>query len=244
MLVLYDREEGPYRDNGLQPLLEQYEPLSSVDLAIAMEPTDNTLQLGCVGSVHARVTFKGKAAHSARPWQGENAIHKAGPMLVKLLGMQPRDVELGGLVFREAISATMARGGVATNTVPPELEININHRFAPVLPTEATVERAIREIRELAQGATVEITDIAPPGPVPVDNPVLEHIQSIAHLPVEPKQAWTDVARLAVFGVDGVNFGPGATAQAHQAGEWVSVDALVRSYDILRQVLTLPMEGV
>src|SRR5262249_39023130 len=35
MLVLYDREEGPYGDNGLQPLLDRYEILKGVDLAIA-----------------------------------------------------------------------------------------------------------------------------------------------------------------------------------------------------------------
>ncbi len=244
MIVLYDREEGPYRSNGLQPLLEQYEPLSAIDLALAMEPTDNTLQLGCVGSVHAKVIFRGRAAHSARPWQGENAIHKAGPMLTKLLDAKPRDVEIGGLVFREATSVTLARGGVAANTVPPEFEVNVNHRFAPVTPTEAAIERAIREIKDLAQGATVEITDISPPGPVPIDNPILEHIQAIAHLDVQPKQAWTDVARLATFGIDGVNFGPGSPAQAHQAGEWVSIAALVKAYEILSEVLTLAMEGL
>jgi succinyl-diaminopimelate desuccinylase len=244
VIVLYDREEGPYLTNGLQPLLDAYEPLSAIDLAIAMEPTDNTLQLGCVGSIHARVVFKGRAAHSARPWQGQNAIHMAGPLLVKLHERQPRDVEIHGLVFRESVSATMAKGGLASNTVPGEFELNLNYRFAPAAPAAAGVERVIRELKELATGAVVEITDISPAGPVPIDNPVLEHIQSIAHLKVEPKQAWTDVARLATHGIDAVNFGPGSTAQAHQAGEWVSLDALVKSYEILSDVLSLPMEGI
>jgi succinyl-diaminopimelate desuccinylase len=56
-------------------------------------------------------------------------------------------------------------------------------------------------------------------------------------VPVEPKQAWTDVARLAVHGIAAVNLGPGATAQAHQRGEWVEIDALERGYRIYERFL-------
>ncbi len=244
VLVLYDREEGPYDGNGLQPLLERYEMLRGIDLAIAMEPTDNTLQLGCMGGIHGRFIFHGKAAHSARPWQGENAIHKAGPLLTHLLERPTKDVEVAGLIFREALSATLAKGGRARNTVPDQFELNLNYRFAPVAPIAATTQRAIRELQQLAgDAAEVRIVDVAPPGPVPTDNPILDHLQAHAQLPVEPKQAWTDVARLSAHGIDAVNFGPGAASQAHQKGEWVAHSALTRSFEVLSTVLSMPLEG-
>ncbi len=61
-----------------------------------LEPSDNKLSLGASGSIHATVTFKGRTAHSARPWQGENAIHKAGAFLCDLAALAPREVMLDG----------------------------------------------------------------------------------------------------------------------------------------------------
>ena len=244
MLILYDREEGAYSDNGLQPLLDRYEMLRDIDLAIAMEPTDNSLQLGCMGGVHARITFRGRAAHSGRPWQGENAIHKAGPFLTELRDRPFKEVDVEGLTFREAVSITLASGGRARNVIPDRFDLNLNFRFAPVGDPDQAVENVVSEIRRMAGDAEVEIVDVAPPGPVPVDNPIVEHLQGLANLDVQPKQAWTDVARLAAHGVDAVNFGPGFGAQAHQAGEWISLDAMAHAYDVLARALTAPLDAL
>ena len=49
-----------------------------------MEPTANALEVGCLGNLNATVTVRGRAAHSARPWLGENAIHAAIAALAPL----------------------------------------------------------------------------------------------------------------------------------------------------------------
>jgi succinyl-diaminopimelate desuccinylase len=60
-------------------------------------------------------------------------------------------------------------------------------------------------------------------------------------VPVEAKQAWTDVARLAAHGVAAANLGPGATSQAHQRGEWVEIPALELGYGIYEAFLSEPL---
>jgi succinyl-diaminopimelate desuccinylase len=238
--VFYDAEEGPYEDDGLRPLLAAKPRLREVQCAFVLEPTSNTLQLGCLGTLHAEVTFTGRAAHSARPWQGENAIHKAGPMLQELARSVPNDVTVGGLVFRETVSATVAHGGGARNVVPDRMTLNLNHRFAPEpgIAQDAAVAKAKARVQAVAAGAQCRIVDVAPPGPVPSDNPILSHFRRVAPVAVEPKQAWTDVALLAEAGIAACNFGPGDPALAHQADEFISMNAMVDTYDILRRVLT------
>jgi succinyl-diaminopimelate desuccinylase len=241
LLVLYDAEEGPYDQSGLGPLLDEIEMLQQIDLAIALEPTDNSLQLGCLGAIHAGITFRGRAAHSGRPWEGDNAIHKGGAFLSRLAERRVRTASVGRLPFRESMSVTLASGGSARNVVPDRFELNLNVRFAATADIPAAIEAAKREVRELAAGAEVDFRDVAPPGPVPIENPILDHLRRLGELRVEPKEAWTDVARLAAHGIDAVNFGPGQGNQAHQAGEWASSETLVTAYEILTRTLSTPL---
>jgi succinyl-diaminopimelate desuccinylase len=185
--------------------------------------------------MHATLTFAGRSAHSARPWQGENAIHKAGPLLDHLRTRQPREVRIGELTYREVMSVTRIEGFTGRNVVPARCELNLNFRFAP----GRSLEEAEAEVRALAQrfGADCAVTDRAPSGPAILDNPLLQELRALTAAPVEAKQAWTDVAQLAQLGIPAANFGPGEQAQAHQKGESSSEESLRRAYAMLERFL-------
>ena len=235
LLMLYEREEGPYLDSGLPPLLQLLESPELLRLAIAMEPTDNVVQVGCVGSIHATMRVRGQSAHSARPWQGENAIHMAGALLLELGRMKPKEVAVSGFHFREVMSVTKAAGGTTRNVVPDLMEMNLNYRFAP----GKTISQAKADVEAfIGNRAELEFTDLAPSGRVCTDNPLFQRLLQTTALAAESKQAWTDVARLSELGIDGVNYGPGDTAQAHQADESASVAALALAYRKLEAFLT------
>ena len=235
LLVFYEREEGPFQESGLGPLFERVPELKKLRFAIAMEPTDGAVQVGCVGTLHATLKFEGKAAHSARPWQGKNAIHAAGPVLNELAARERKAVIVQGHTFYEVMSATLAKGGRARNVVADSFELNVNYRFAP----GKSLEEAQKDVHDFAAGrCAVTFTDLAPSGRLCGDNPFFQQLEKLSARPAEAKQAWTDVARFSELGVDAVNYGPGETAQAHQHHESASVAALQHAYDALHSLLT------
>ena len=230
--VLYACEEGPF-DGSEMPLVyaAARQLFDATDLAVCMEPTDNNLELGCLGTCHAEVVFTGKRAHSARPWQGENAIHKAAGLLERLAETPREEHVFHGLTFFEVVSATAVNYRGARNVVPDQCTLNINYRFAPGKDEEDVIAR-LSEI--VGEDATFEVVDFCPAGLVCGDNPLLTDLRDVAgDFDVRAKQAWTDVGRLSHLGIDAVNWGPGATSQAHQMGEWVAVSALDRAREIL-----------
>jgi succinyl-diaminopimelate desuccinylase len=236
-LVFYAREEGPYAENELGVVLDRDREIGEASFALALEPSDNKLQLGSGGSVHASVRFSGRTAHSARPWQGENAIHKAAPLLARLAALLPETTRVDGLEWRRVTSATLASGGRAKNVIPDAFELNLNHRFGP----DITLEQAKQHVVELVAGeAEVVFTDLSPAAPPLRHHPLVQALAESGVRAVEPKQAWTDVARFFAHGIPAANFGPGVQAQAHQRNEWTLVSQLDEGLAILERWLARP----
>jgi succinyl-diaminopimelate desuccinylase len=230
-LLFFGREELPIARSALLPLLDRSAAVRAADLAIVMEPTSNALQIGCLGNLDAGVTFRGRSAHSARPWLGENAIHAAVRGLRGLADAGIVDVEVDGLVYREVASVTMIEGGVAANVIPAEVRCRVNLRYAP---SRAPAEAEAWLLEMLAgSGAEIDVLSNAPPGPVSARNPLVARLRDAGGLAVGPKQAWTPVAEFATAGVDAVNFGPGDPALAHGEDELVEAASLARCFEVL-----------
>ena len=231
-LVFYAREEGPYAENELGPVLELDEDLRAIDLAVCLEPSDNRLHVGCCGAIHASVTFEGRTSHSARPWEGENAIVKAAPLLARLAALTPIEHAVDGHVYRTVTTVTLASGGRGRNVVPDRFSLNLNHRFAPT----TSLEQAQADVRALVGtdgDPQIEFTDLSPAALPNTSHPLVKKLISAGVRGVEPKQAWTDVARFSALGIPAVNFGPGENAQAHQKNESTDCGLVFQGYRIL-----------
>jgi succinyl-diaminopimelate desuccinylase len=244
-LVLYAGEEGPADGNELVDVLNEVTWLREASLAVVLEPTDGEVQVGCLGGLHARVTFAGRNAHSARPWDGHNPVLAAAHLLSELADDHVREVTVDGVAYRDVWSVTQAwTTGLgpgphppvppARNVLPSAFTLNLNFRFAP----DRSLDDAERELRErIGDRASVQVVDRSPPAPPRLDTPIVRRFVEMVGAEVAGKQAWTDVARFAELGVPALNFGPGLAAQAHQAGEFVPVASIVETRERLARFL-------
>ena len=236
VFLFYTREEVAYDQSGLL-VVERELPdvLNDTRFAICVEPTENAIELGCLGNLHAEVTVHGRASHSARPWFGENAIHAVAPLIERVAAVPERSVTFGEhVVYREVIGATTIAGGGARNVIPDTVRVNVNFRFAP----DRSGDEAVAWIGELIGDAgTVEITDLSPAGRVASDNPLCRTLVSAAGGAVRAKQAWTDVGRFTAWGIDAVSCGPGIPAQAHQKAEYATISAMTQSAALFERFL-------
>ncbi|HXM58311.1 MAG TPA: succinyl-diaminopimelate desuccinylase [Candidatus Dormibacteraeota bacterium] len=234
LFVVFGREEVAIEESVLAGLFDACPAILDARLALMMEPTANRLQLGCLGNVRAALTFRGVAAHSARPWLGVNAIHEAVRGLRGVAEGEPVDVVLDGLTFREVLSVTEIAGGVANNVIPDRVVCGLNFRYAGHR-TPAQAEDRLREL--LGDAAELQVLSNAPAAPAAGGNPLLRRLRAAGELAVEPKQAWTPVAEFAARGLDAVNLGPGDPSFAHRRDERVGVEAMATTLSVLRRFL-------
>jgi succinyl-diaminopimelate desuccinylase len=226
--LFFGREELPAGESALPRFFERHG--LDADLVVMLEPTDDSIHAGCLGNIDARLVFHGVSAHSARPWMGDNAIDHAVRGLASIVELQPIDVEIQGLVFREVLSVTGIEGGIASNVIPDRAVATLNFRYAP----NRTAEEGAARLRELVGSAgELALLGNSPPAHVAVETPLVQELRAAGNFEIHPKQAWTPVAEFAQQGLDAVNLGPGATRYAHKRDERVEIAALRRTHDAL-----------
>lgn len=218
--VFYEGEEVADEHNGLRRLFAERRDLVAGDLAVLLEPTAGWVEAGCQGTITVRATFDGVRAHSARPWTGTNAIHRAVPLLEGVASFEAATVDVDGLGYRESLQVVRVDGGIANNVVPDRCAVVVNRRYAP----SRSLEDAVEEVRMLCATAGadgVEVLNASAAAPPNLWNPLIAELVGVYNLPVRPKLGWTDVARFVAHGIPALNLGPGDPELAHTADEKV-----------------------
>ncbi len=220
-----------------------------VDGAVFGEPTDLRVVVAHKGVLRFYVRTTGKAAHSATPELGVNAI---GGMLgvASVLSEVPEPHPHHPLLGPPTVCLTEIQGGVGRNTVPDRCWVHVDRRLLPGEDPQAVWEELRELVRtsEVVRGfpGTVEFDPpylVAPGMETPEGSWVLGALEGAARrvLGSAARAAApyaTDAGYLAQAGVPCVVFGPGSAADAHTASESVALDQVESAARVLLDLLT------
>jgi succinyl-diaminopimelate desuccinylase len=232
----YAREEISRDESGLFELWQKRPDLLAGDAAILGEPTSALVEAGCQGTMRVRLTLHGVRAHTARPFTGRNAVHRLAPLLLRVADWPPRQVVLDGCTYTEQLQAVAIEGGVASNVVPDEARLVLNHRYAPdrgEAEAEAFLHELLDPLLELDAGDSWELLDAGDGAPPSLGHPLLKTLVEKSGAAPKAKVGWTDVASFWAHGVPAANFGPGDPLLAHHPDEHVTRAQLERARDVL-----------
>ncbi|MGO1590953.1 MAG: succinyl-diaminopimelate desuccinylase [Ancrocorticia sp.] len=237
--IFYDHEEVAAELSGLGRVARHHPEWLHADLAVLGEPTNGQIEGGCNGTMRLNLVSRGKSAHSARPWMGENAVHALGEPLRRLEEWGPSVHTVGGLDFTESLLAVGISGGGARNSVPDEATLIVNFRFAPDR-TQSDAEAYVRSLFEDV-ALDITVTDSAPAAEPGMDHPEFDRLSDLlreqgAGEPVA-KLGWTDVARFSALGVPAINCGPGDALLSHRVDEACPVAQIENMYNVFTQWL-------
>ena len=187
-----------------------------------MEPTDNELHAGCLGQ-HQRDMGVPRALRALRAALARPTTRSTAPRcgIAALRRARASRSPFDGLTFYEVASVTKIAGGIAMNVIPDA---------APRTSTSATRRAARREeaearLRELAGGlGELEITGNSGVGRrSPSTTRCAQADRGRRPRTSRPSRRGRRSRSSPPPGIPAVNFGPGATAQAHQRDESIEI---------------------
>ncbi len=213
-----DEETG---GEGLGTLLPS---LPKVSASIIGEPTALEVCSCQRGLLRLRLIARGKRAHAARPWQGENAIEKAARDVMRLAQLP---LPVHPLLGPATAQATVIKGGVRTNVVPPECTIEVDARTLPQLDNRALFEM----VKGVAESEVDLVSERIAPVETAPDARIVQAALAAAGQAVP--RAFGGVSDLFhVRAAPGIVLGPGRSEQSHAADEWIEVEALRKGVEV------------
>jgi succinyl-diaminopimelate desuccinylase len=231
------------------------------DFGIITEPSQpHFVRIGHRGVLWVEVVTKGRTSHASMPYRGINAFKK----LVRVAqGLEDLERELEGKVTAAPVMVeqekhpticigSVVHGGVKTNVVPDECSMMLDRRLIP----EETTREAFDEIRsvvellqrddadlrvELKQHLGIEAASIAA-------DSLLSQTVASCHAQIYGQQPSIAISPgfndthylIRDMGIPALTYGPGTTGTAHTPDEYIVIEDLYRSTQVLTQVaLTL-----
>ena len=230
----------------------EIDPRIRPDFVVIGEPTRMQVYRGHKGRVEMKVTAKGRSAHAASNFLGDNAVYKLLPVIAGIRDLDPQLRE-HDFLGKGTISVTDMKVSTASiNAVPDEATIFVDRRLtfgdtleSALAEVQAIVDRS--EIRDLRlemlvydepsyTGFKLVLDKYFPAWALEETHPLVQAALNTTEM-VYGQRARTGKWNFSTngtywagkAGIPSIGFGPGDEMHAHTTLDQVSLDDVVRS---------------
>jgi len=218
--------------------------------AIVGEPTSLDVVPATNGQMYFKIKVRGKAAHTAIPQNGINAIYLMNDVITVLRRRVDSEYRWRrhSLCGQPQLTVSLINGGTSEHVVPDACEISLDRRIIPGETGDEALEEIKTWLADDLDSSTYERVEVellfknVPPVDTPLDHPVVRGLRSavesvLGEAKIVGVPYNTDASNLSEGGTPCVVFGPGDIAQAHSRVEYVEIEQLTAAVAILKQFL-------
>jgi len=177
------------------------------------------------GIIKLKLVARGKTAHGARPWLGENAIEN----LINDFQVLKKNFELSAPDhWHRTLNFSRIQAGKASNQVPDYAEALFDIRYTE----NDDMEAIFKKIQEEIKGQL--IVERKEPLFEGGDSPYLDLLLEISKdSEVGFEHGASDARFLSAHGIKGIVWGADGDMSQHSADEYVNIDSVYKLYDLL-----------
>lgn len=214
------------------------------DMGIAGEPTELRVVRACKGCVRWYVDVLGRAAHTAKPHEGVDAVKAARKLLDLFEAEMQGRTEVHALLGPATLTCTQFESGEGPNTVPSRTRLRFDYRYLPS-ETGADVWRSFKAIADsfAASSAGIRIETQDPfidsaAMDVPAEEAIVGLMSRVcAGHGIDPEPEGvpygSDSTKMVMAGIPTIVFGPGNIVQAHSLNEYVEIAQVTQAARML-----------
>ncbi len=229
---------------GARALVEAGKPRAR--FAVIGEPTSLKPLRMHKGVMMERVVVEGKSGHSSDPALGANALEAMQAVMGELLSfrgeLQLKYRNPAFTVPVPTLNLGCIHGGDNPNRICPHCELQFDLRPLPGMDMDELRQQIRLRVAPLAPrfGVSIAVDPIFAGSPsleTPADSPLVRAVEKLTGHTAEAAAFGTEGPFFQQLGMDALIFGPGGIEQAHQPDEFIRLDSLNPTLEVLRNLI-------
>ncbi|MFA6350286.1 MAG: M20 family metallopeptidase [Candidatus Omnitrophota bacterium] len=232
-----DEETGSHF--GLIPLIEK--GVLKPDEAVVLDAEDFAIVVAQKGLVHLKVKIRGRRAHGAYPWLGENAIDIAVQVLKEIKSLKLKNIR--NQYLRPAtVNVGTIRGGDKVNIVADWCEFELDFRFLPGMRAEDFIQKLRSIIAGFTKTYSIQTQSIQKPYEISKKHRLVSDLsEAMKKNKIKPKPQGSEGATVITFFQDkkipAIATGFGQRGCFHVVDEYAKLSSLYKGAAVLVEFL-------